>query len=83
MAAYNYRAMKNMNKAKKVHKIPKEGTWIPVAAAAHQSIWSGQMLRYLHFRGLIDGIKVANGVLLLNFDQIQKLKKQSDHKTQE
>ena len=68
--------MKSMNKAKIVHRIPKDGTWMPVAAAAHQSTWSGQMLRYLHFKGLIDGIKVAGGVLLLNFDQIRKLKKQ-------
>ena len=75
MTSYNYPYLRQRKKTKIVDAMPKEGTWLPVSTIAKVSEWSGQMLRYMYLKGTISGVKVSGGILLLNYDQVKKLKK--------
>jgi len=75
MTSYNYPYLRQRKKTKIVDAMPEEGTWLPVSTVAKFSGWSGQMLRYMYLKGTISGVKVSGGILLLNYDQVKKLKK--------
>ena len=75
MRSYNYTKIKR--EAPIVKQLPKQGTWLPVTAAASQTGWSGQMIRYLFFKKLVDGIRLEGSGLLVNIEQIAKLVKKT------
>jgi hypothetical protein len=75
MSSYNYIKIKRSPEL--INKLPEYGTWLPVNSAAEQTGWSGQMIRILFFKEIIEAIRFKNGPMLVDIDRISSIPKQT------
>ena len=71
----NYRSLRIKRKIDISEGLPPTGRWIPISVAAKLSGYSGQTIRLWYLSNKINGLKMNNSPILVNWDDILTLTK--------
>ena len=71
----DYRNLRIKKKLNISEGLPPTGRWVPISVAAKLSGYSGQTIRLWYLSNKINGLKMNNSPILVNWDDILTLTK--------